>query len=423
MSYFVQITDAHMAPMDREENVTFDGGRPSRGDSIINPEGRHYPFTQTPVHLAETVREIRCLGPQPAFVLMTGDQATCGTRAELERYLRIVEPLSMPKYYSASNHDLHGEPEAFRELIGERRARFDHEGLRFFVMDEYSQSAGDKSFSSWRALARKEHYDWLADGLSEWDGQAVLVTHLPILPLGEGRYADAWDTDETQRFVDFLAGTSIRWHITGHWHRNMRWQLGKMTAINTGALAGFQCSGPEPFFLMSVRPGYRIFHWDGEVLRSHWHNLRAWMEAEIVSVGAAHLGGPRPQVCPAVVSRPATIHVQAYAPGRSIESVEWGLAREVTVERHKARPVMTVPGWRPMTRRWKGLWSAWEAELDGTEYKPGRYVMLTRAMRKGDSQWGGHDAVPIGITHNVEDPPVRSEFERLFALFDFPTEP
>ena len=66
------------------------------------------------------------------------------------------------------------------------------------------------------------------------------------------------------------------------------------------------------------------------------------------------------------------------------------------------------------------MWSEWETDLDAGEYEPGRYVMLTRTMREGDSFWWGHDAVPIGIERGDGNPTVRSEGERLFALFDPP---
>ena len=417
--YFVQISDAHLAPMDREGNATLELRSASLGGRPIPPEDREYLVARAPGYLAAAVREITALDPQPAFILMTGDQVSCGTRPEIERFLEIVEPLSMPKYYNSSNHDLGSTPEAFEELIGPRRTCFDYKGLRFFVMGEYARFEGDKVYP-WRAAAKEEHYAWLTEGLSGWNGSAVLVVHAPILPIAEGEYAHVWGGPGTQRFVDFLTGTPVRWLITGHWHRNMQWPLNDMTVINTGALGGFQCSGPPPFFLMPVRPGYRIFHWDGEDLRSHWHNLHAWIEAEIVTVGDAHTRGPRPQVCPVTLSDRATIRVQAYAPGTSVADVQWGLGTQRDVGGHKKQVVMTGPGWRPMERTWQGLWSEWKGQIDAPAYAAGEYVMLTRAMRNRDSNWVGHDAVPVTITRNEQDTPARCEGETLFALFGCP---
>ncbi|MFH0964767.1 MAG: metallophosphoesterase [Planctomycetota bacterium] len=417
-SYFVQISDIHIAPTDHEGHATLELRSVPTARRVIPAEDREYLVTLTEGHLTEAVREITALELQPAFVLFTGDQTTCGTRAEIETFLEIIEPLRMPRYCNAANHDLAATPEAFEELIGPRRVRFDHEGLRFFIMDEYRLLESGAT-RVWKALASEEHYEWLRDGLRGWTGASVLVTHAPILPLGGGRYADVWDTPATGRFVEFLGETGIRWNITGHWHRNMRWRLGEMTVINTGALGGFQCSGPPPFFLFAIRPGYRIFHWDGKELHSHWHNLRAWVEAEVTSVGGESVGGPRPQVHPAAASGRTDLRAQAYAPGGSIQAVEWALGKEGWGAGRMSEVKVTPPGWQPMRLSWEGLWSEWEAELDAGAFAPGSYVILTRAMRAGDTDWQGHDAVPVVVG---EATTTGREGEQLFSLFRFPRE-
>ena len=416
---FIQITDTHISPTDVEGNATLEIRSVPVGDSLVPPRDREYLCALSPGNLSEAVEEITALSLQPEFVLFTGDQTSCGTRAEWERFLEVTAPLKMPRSYNTTNHDLGRTPEVFEDLVGPRRTTFDAGVLRFFVMDEYRRCDQEEPYA-WKTRALPEHYDWIREGLVDASAMIpVLVTHAPILPLGDGRFAEKWDHPSTVEFVEFLARSGFRWIITGHWHRNMQWDLAGMTLINTGALAGFQCSGPEPFFLFPVRPGYRIFHWDGKALRSFWRTLRTWIETGITFIGDAGGHGPRPQVRPVTVGAPVDIQVQAYAPAERIEAVEWGLAVNVSDRPYSVRPVMHASGWRPMKRAWEGLWSDWEAPFDPASVAAGDYVLLSRARRRGDDDWHGHDAAPLTVSSDHRAP-AHADTERLFALFDRP---
>jgi len=419
---FIQITDAHIAPTDVGGNATIELCAAPKGDQLIPSRHREYLVRLTADHLAEAVREIGALQPQPEFILFTGDQTTCGTRPEWQRFLDITEPLKMPRFYNTSNHDLGATPEVSDQLVGPTRTTFDAAGLRFFIMDEYRRRDRDRAYP-WETRALPEHYDWIRQGLADGSSKScVLVTHAPILPVGNGRFAEKWDDPGTGEFVDFLAQSGFRWHINGHWHRNMTWDLAGITVINTGALGGFQCSGPEPFFLFPVRPGYRIFHWDGATLRSFWRTLRAWIETSITSIGGEHGHGPRPQVRPVTVARPVDIRVQAYSPGERIEAVQWGLAVSAPRRTYSTALVVRATGWQPMKRTWDGLWSDWQAPFDPATVPSGEYVVFSRARRKTDNDWYGHDAVPLTIVHNSQGPPALADAEQLFVLFDSPAD-
>ena len=124
---------------------------------------------------------------------------------------------------------------------------------------------------------------------------------------------------------------------------------------------------------------------------------------------------------PVTIGGPADVHVQAYAPGGRIEAVELGLAMNAPRTKYSTAPVMHASGWQPMKRTWEGLWSEWETSLDPRSVSAGDYVCLSRARREGDDDWFGHDAAPVRISSD-RDAPASAGAERLFALFDKPTD-
>ena len=416
---FVQVSDIHIAPTDVGGNATLELDAIPESGGVIAPEYREHLLTLTPMHLRDAVTEINAIDPRPAFALMTGDQVTGGTQAEIERYLQLTESLTMPRYHNGANHDLGRSPSAFDELIGPRRQMFDHGGVRFLIMDEYQRV---EPFCSpyWRCRVLDEHLSWLREACAAWAPKpVVLVMHAPMQRVDGGEWADAWRGADADRLVHTLdeLGNIIA-IVSGHWHVNDTWMLNSTPGtlvINTGSLAGFQCSGPDPFFLVPVRPGYRIFHWDGATLRSTWRNLHAWIDAQIVHIGDVHTYGPRPQVRPVTISGKTDLAVQAYAPGRRIDAVEWRLAK-ITGSRGSRAVTLAPGGWRAMTCAWSNLWSEWTAVLDPAEHAPGEYVLLSRARRETDDRWAGHDAVAVTFAPDAGAPAVRAARETYDVL-------
>lgn len=60
---------------------------------------------QTAVHLQRAVAHLLALSPRPDAVICTGDLVEEGSRAEYERLVEILNPLSMPVYVVPGNHD------------------------------------------------------------------------------------------------------------------------------------------------------------------------------------------------------------------------------------------------------------------------------------------------------------------------------
>ena len=98
--------------------------------------------------LAAGVARVLTLNPLPAAVLVTGDIADSGDRAEHERALELLAPLPMPVHRLAGNHDRFAE-----------RTRYaaDAHGVRIVACDTSIPGRDDGTLE----------LDWLAERLAE----------------------------------------------------------------------------------------------------------------------------------------------------------------------------------------------------------------------------------------------------------------
>jgi len=202
--------------------------------------------------------------------------------------------------------------------------------------------------------------------------------------------------------------------ITGHWHRNSQWMARGVPVINTGALCGWQWNGTPPHYCFPVRPGYRLFHFDGQVLRTFWRDGSYWqtpapgIQVALVTIGNSHTGGPRPQVRSIDVFSRTKLMVTAYARQTEIARVEWSLAQK---------------DWRPMERSFNGIWSEWQWEIEPMDFRcMGEQTCIIRAIGIDGTQ--AYDAVPLRLSEkecaSTELSVTQSSREYLFELFYLP---
>ena len=241
-AYFAQFTDIHIGgpKLAGRDNPILE--RMKLGEALAGIP-RHRMAEQ---HLIAAIEEVGNLSPRPAFVMVTGDIVSLGSEGELRRYKEIAQSSKVPLLATPSNHDLWGDcGRGWDEVMGPRRHRFDHAGVKFFLMDEYEPLEGLR----WRARIRPELSDWLREGLRSWppSSSIVLAFHAPILPLGKGRYADVWD-ESAGEFLEVLSKRKVLALITGHCHRNLEWTLGGVRLISTGSLMGQQWTGIPPHY-------------------------------------------------------------------------------------------------------------------------------------------------------------------------------
>jgi len=384
--YFAQLTDLHI------------------GQSL-NPK-------EAAANLTWALEELESLSPKPEAVLATGDLVCAGKTFELQEYSALVEGCSIPIYALAANHDLWGEPDdsVWLDIIGPMRHSFAINDVHFLIWNE-TQRDGK---GGWVAELREEQREWFKSEMEIASGKPVIVAqHCPILPIDDG-YHDRWNNSNAGEFLELLSQNNTLGMLTGHWHRNGEWKAGGIRVINSGALCGWQWSAVPPHYCFPVRPGYRLFHFDGQKLRTFWRDGSYWqtpapvVQVTLVNIGGAHTGGPRPQVRPVDVYSKTTLEVVTRSVQTEIASVEWSI---------------TQGDWRPMERTFDGIWSEWRAEIDPADFRPiGEQTCVVRA--ENDKGAKAYDAVPIRLSENESVPAApsvaQSGPERVFDLFYLP---
>lgn len=354
---FGQMTDLHVG---------------SRG---LNPR-------EAEANLRWALEEMAVLGLK--FALVTGDLICGGTREELLEYRKLVDDSPLPLYALPANHDLWGEPDtrAWEEIVGPLRRSVTEGDLKILLLDDVRQLPD----GSWRASFSDEQREWLEEELSAWSPKPCVVAfHVPILSK-EGEYHDLWRHSNADEFIRTLKQYHVLSLVTGHWHRNGEWEVDGIPLVTTGPLCGWQWTGIPPHLCFPVRPGYRIFDFDGERIRSFWRDGSYWTtsapktQVSLVRIGPAHTGGPRPQVRPVEIFFKVRLLAQAFALEGEVEHVEWSL--------HRGQ-------WFEMRKVFDGLWSEWEGELDPQEFRLHEEgVIVVRAFA---SEGRAYDAVPIRI--------------------------
>jgi len=90
-------------------------------------------------NLEAIVAEVNAMNPQPAFVLMTGDETETGLPRDWERYSGIISKFKMPVYNVAGNHETKwshwGKFALHKVLNQEDHYSFSYGGVHFVAMD------------------------------------------------------------------------------------------------------------------------------------------------------------------------------------------------------------------------------------------------------------------------------------------------
>lgn len=162
MSFLVQLTDTH----------------------IVEPGQLLYGKVDTAAHLADAVRQVNRMSPQPDLVMITGDLVEYPDLSSYENFTSLIEPLLAPVFLIPGNHD---DPHMMRECFADSPA--------FPVTDETFQYAIEDF--DFRVLALNSHFknselpnldearlSWLSSALQNSNRPTLIAVHHPPMRTG-----------------------------------------------------------------------------------------------------------------------------------------------------------------------------------------------------------------------------------------------
>ena len=183
--------------------------------------------------------------PEAAFIIVTGDVTEFGFEDEFTSLSSILKTSKRPIYPCTGNHDVrwsNSGKENYRNTFGETYKMFDHNGVRFVLMD------------SAMLIEHYGHFDGLQLAQLEKDLQsmsggqfAVLAMHHP--PLSPGHFID----NEFQ-FADLIGKYNVPLVCDGHGHAFQRYSRNGTTY----AMGGSVSNGGAPkhsYRVYQVEPG------------------------------------------------------------------------------------------------------------------------------------------------------------------------
>jgi hypothetical protein len=155
----------------------------------------------------QLVSQVGRIRPEPAFFANLGDFAGPGTLARHERYLELVDGLSIPNVCVVGNHDLddEGGPDAWARVHGPMNFDFVHGHTHFAAIDGAPGEVGDTVIPVGQEIEGpgEQALAFLERSLEAADvPNRVVLTHMP--PHLDGHYAPHPEWGFQRRESEFL---------------------------------------------------------------------------------------------------------------------------------------------------------------------------------------------------------------------------
>lgn len=206
MTLLIQITDTH----------------------IVAPGEVLYSDIDTAQHLAEAVRNINDMHPEPDGVIFTGDLVEAGDKESYEHFIELIKPLKMPAWVIPGNHD---NPQTMLEVFADTGYFPATENGFQYVIDDLP----------FRILALNSHcsdtdlpgldgqrLSWLKDQLSRSDKPVLIAIHHPPMTTGI-ELIDMGGSEWYQGLKSLVAKHSqVKLVICGHCHIDLCGRIGQV---------------------------------------------------------------------------------------------------------------------------------------------------------------------------------------------------
>jgi hypothetical protein len=385
---FIQFTDIHL------------------GESAAFPRES---LEQIKRNLDVAIEEINNMKVKADFLVVTGDAINRGLEAA-DEYLSYINKFNIPVYNIPSSHDLalgdkpdgniilNDDPEAWEKYMGPSRHSFTCKGVHFIFFEPFRKVSELSS----KNIFDNDYAAWLSCELEKVKpGQPLIIGyHIPIVPLKDS-YA-GWDNAED--FLELVKTHNVTC-ISGHRHRNDENNINGIRQIQTGAFAGFQWNGMGPHYIFPVRPGYRIFQYEGNKMSSFYKETGVKNQVVLENISGVHTMGPRPQVRPVILHSDAILQVKAYSTDSTFRSVEYCLGDK---------------NWNELLRKNTILWENWIGRIPYDKFDSEFNVIRIKAETNDGSIV--YDSVPVYVREEKESLPAAGGPEMLFELMTFSTE-
>lgn len=244
MSFLVQLTDTH----------------------IVEPGQLLYGKVDTAAHLADAVRQVNRMSPQPDLVMVTGDLVEYPNLASYENFSSLIEPLRVPTFLLPGNHD---DPQMMLQHFSGSPMFPVADGTFQYAIDDFD----------FRVLALNSHFPgselphldgqrlaWLESAL-ESSGQPTLIAiHHPPMRTGI-EFIDMVGPQWYAGFSRLLAQhPQVQLVISGHGHSDTFGRNGNVSVYMAGSTAhqliAVRGNGHAPAF--DARPAPPVVHeWMG----------------------------------------------------------------------------------------------------------------------------------------------------------------
>lgn len=176
---------------------------------------------------------------KPDFVLTVGDMIqgytddTITIKDEWEEYLKLIEPLTAPIYFTPGNHDIADSVsrELYKRYIGEPYYSFDVRGVHFISLDNAIPDVIE-DFAT-------EQIDWLAQDLENNKGALYTIVHFH-----KPFWIETVAKGEPDTLHYLFAKYGVDAVFTGHYHIYFSGEFDGVKYTGVGSSGGYLWPGP-----------------------------------------------------------------------------------------------------------------------------------------------------------------------------------
>jgi 3',5'-cyclic-AMP phosphodiesterase len=233
-----------------------------------SPAGeRVYAEFDTAGCLARAVAEINRLDPLPDVTVVTGDLVDHGEPAEYEHLRTLLQPLRMPVFVIAGNHDVRA---ALRNAFAGDGYLPDRDYLQYTVEDYPLRLVALDTLvqGEHRGALCAERLRWLDRTLAaQPDRPTLVLMHHPPFPTAI-TFMDRYGLENAAALAEILARHGqVERVLCGHLHRAIDRRFGGTvagTAPSTAHQIRLNFAPEAPLCFAAEPPGYQLHIWQEE---------------------------------------------------------------------------------------------------------------------------------------------------------------